>query len=74
MKMEQFNLLQSIRDGMKKERFIFMLKLDQWKDYRTLSNRDDVFQALINDLDVSLREYTDDDGIVFPRGGYFYKT
>jgi hypothetical protein len=31
---------------------------------------DDVFQALINDLDVSLREYTDDDRIVFPTETY----
>ena len=31
---------------------------------------DDVFRALINDLDVSLREYIDDEGIVFPTETY----
>src|SRR5262249_15985881 len=31
---------------------------------------DDVLQDLISDLEVSLREYTDDDGIVFPTETY----
>jgi hypothetical protein len=38
------------------------------KEIKSVS--DDVFQALINDLDVSLREYTDDDGIIFPTETY----
>jgi ubiquinone/menaquinone biosynthesis C-methylase UbiE len=38
------------------------------KEIKSVS--DDVFNALIKDLDVSLLEYTDDDGIVFPTEAY----
>jgi len=38
------------------------------KEIKSIS--DDIFKALINDLDVSLREYTDDGGIVFPTEVY----
>ena len=34
------------------------------------SLNDNAFQALIHDLYVSLREYTDDDGIIFPTETY----
>src|SRR5215831_17714409 len=38
------------------------------KEIKSVS--DDVFKALINDLDVSLREHTDDGGFVFPTEAY----
>jgi hypothetical protein len=38
------------------------------KEIKSVS--DDIFKALINDFDVSLREYTDDGGIVFPTEVY----
>jgi len=38
------------------------------KEIKSVS--DDIFKALINDFDVSLLEYLDDDGIVFPTEVY----
>ena len=38
------------------------------KEIKSLN--DNVFQSLIHDLYVSLREYTDDDGIIFPTETY----
>lgn len=38
------------------------------KEIKSLS--DDVFQALIHDLDLPFREYSDDDGIIFPTETY----